>query len=207
MSRSSSTRKTPAAEAPASEGRPWARRFLLGLFVWIVPVALVWSLFTPYYNRFLITGAERMLRLTESPAVTRLVPRDHHMALVTRSDSASAKGFLYSIRVTDVHFNLLMLGAFFLAVPAVAWRRRLENLGWATLASVFFHLISLFLYVKFAYATQLGDWSLAHYGPASREAWGMAKHVFDLPLKFAWPLLLWAGFYFRELAPPAAEAD
>jgi hypothetical protein len=133
------------------------------------------------------------------------VPRDAHR-LVTRSDTAAA-GFLYSIRVTDVHFNWLMLGAFFLAVPAIGWRRRLENLGWAALATVFFHLLSLFLYVKFAYATQLGEWSLAHYSPAGREAWGMAKHVFDLPLKFSWPLVLWAAFYYRELAPPPVASD
>lgn len=189
-------------EAPtATVSAPWARRFLLRLLVSIVPVAVVWVLLTPYYNRFLITAAERLLRLSESPAVTRLVPRDVHTVLLTRSDTAAAKGFLYSIRVTDVHFNFLMLGAFFLAVPGIALLKRLENLGWAALASAFFHIVSLFFYVKFAYSTQLGDWSLAHYSPAAREFWGMAKHVFDLPLKFSWPLLLWSAFYFREVFP------
>ena len=203
--------KTPTAPRKSGKEKPstarsaaaqWPRRFLLRLLVWILPVAAFWAVATPFYNRFLIVGSEKLVRMTESPPVTRLVPRDRHFVLLTRSDSASAKGFLYSIRVTDVHFNWILLGAFFLAIPDVDVRRRAENLGWAALATVFFHLVSLFLYVKFAYATQLGEWSLTHFSATAREAWGMAKHVFDLPLKFSWPLLLWSFFYFREVFPP-----
>jgi len=182
--------------------RSWASRFLRGLLVWAVPVILAWILLTPFYNRFLTVSAERLLRLGESPAATALPLSDRHFALVTRSDLSAARGYLHRIRVTDIHFNWLMLGAFFLAVPGVAPRRKAGNLGWAALATVFFHIVSLFLFVKFVYATQLGSWSLAQYGPVAREVWGMAKHVFDLPLKFAWPFLLWAGFYFTELVPP-----
>lgn len=200
MSRPAAPRRRGGSGAPPTGGG-WARRFLLRLLLWIGPVAAIWFLLTPVYNRFLVTGGERLVRLTESPAVTRIVLRDRHVALLTRSDSAAAKGFLYSIRVTDLHFNWILLAGFFLAVPGVTRRTRLENLGWAALVTVFFHLVSLFLYVKFAYATQLGDWSLAHYSAAGREGWGMAKHLVDLPLKFAWPLLLWAGFYFRQIAP------
>lgn len=183
--------------------RSWASRFLRNLLLWAVPVTLVWILLTPYYNRFLTVSAERLLRLTESPAATGLTLSDRHFAVVTRADLSAARGYLYRIRVSDIHFNWLMLGTFFLAVPGVTFRRRLGNLGWAALATVCFHIVSLFLFVKFVYATQLASWSLAQYGPAARETWGMAKHVFDLPLKFAWPFLLWAGFYLRAFfAPP-----
>ena len=189
----------------AGRERPWASRFLRGLLVWAVPVTLVWIVLTPFYNRFLTVSAERLLHLGESPAATGLTLSEQHFAVVTRNDLSAARGYLYRIRVTDIHFNWLMLGAFFLAVPAVDARRKLSNLGWAALATVFFHIVSLFLFVKFVYATQLGSWSLAQYGPAAREIWGMAKHVFDLPLKFAWPFLLWAGFYFTSLVPPPAR--
>ena len=171
-----------------------------------MPLALLWTLLTPFYNRFLEVSAQRLLRFTEWPAVSQLLPKDTHTALVLRADVPSSKGFLYGIRVTDIHFNLVMLAAFFAAVPGIPWRRRLESFGWAFVIAVVFHIVSLFLYVKFAYATQLGQWSLDHYPHWKREAWGMAKHVFDLPLKFSLPLVLWAAFYFRELLGNRASA-
>ena len=76
---------------------------------------------------------------------------------------------------------------------------RLSNLGWAALITVSFHLVSLFFYVKFAYATQLGSWSLEHYGPFARNFYGLGKHLLDLPFKFALPLLLWCGFYLGSV--------
>ena len=56
-------------------------------------------------------------------------------------------------------------------------------------------------WVKFVYATQLGSWSAANYGPWQQNFWGLGKHLLDLPFKFSLPLLLWAGFYLRQLLP------
>ena len=68
--------------------------------------------------------------------------------------------------------------------------------------------MALFLRVKFIYATQLGDWSLEHYGPVARNAWGLAKHLADLPFKFGVPVALWASFFLGDLLDarrPGAE--
>ncbi len=185
-----------AARRPAGD---WSLRFARGVALWLLPAALLWTLATPFYNVFLTESAENLVRLTERPAVTVLHVHDEHHFVISRSDQPSSRGWLYSVRTTDVHFPLIMLIAFFLAVPGVPWRQRLENLGWALLIAVFFHILSLFLWVKFAYATQLGSWSLENYSAWQRNFWGMAKHLADLPFKFAMPLLLWAGFYLRQL--------
>ncbi|HYG64749.1 MAG TPA: hypothetical protein VEL74_19370, partial [Thermoanaerobaculia bacterium] len=79
------------------------------------------------------------------------------------------------------------------------WRRRLESLGWASLATVFFDLFLILFQVKAVYATQLGDWSANHYGPVARNLYGLGRHLLDLPFKLGLPLLLWAGFYLDEL--------
>ncbi len=179
----------------------WSGRFTLGVALWLLPVAAVWALLTPVYNKFLTTSAENLVRLTESPSVTRLLEHDEHHLLITRIDLPTTRGWLDSVRTTDVHFPLIMLGAFFLAVPGVPWRQRLENLGWALLISVCFHIVSLLFWVKFVYATQLGSWSLEHYGTWQRNFWGLGKHLLDLPFKFSLPLLLWTGFYLREMLP------
>ncbi len=185
----------------------WSGRFTLGVVLWLIPVAVVWMLLTPFYNKFLTTAAENLVRLTESPGVTRLLEHDDHHLLITRTDLPNKRGFLDSVRTTDVHFPLVMLGAFFLAVPGVPWRRRLETLGWAALISVCFHIVSLLFWVKFTYATQLDTWSDANYSTWQQNFWGLGKHLLDLPFKFSLPLLLWAAFYLREMLPkPRAGA-
>ncbi len=189
-----------------SKSPTWSLRFVRGVVLWLLPVAALWLVLTPLYNAFLTVSTENLVRLTESPKVTRLLAHedDHHF-LISRTDIPSSRGWLKSVRITDTHFPSIMMWAFFLAVPGVRWRKKLENLGWATLISIFFHIISLFFWVKFVYTTQLGDWSTQHYSSWQINFWGMSKHLLDLPFKFAMPLLLWAGFYIRLMLPKRAE--
>jgi hypothetical protein len=187
------------ATAAARPRRSWGSLLIRNALLWLVPVALLWVLFTPVYNRFLLGSAGTLAHWTESPDVTNLLRKDDHFAYVARLDFPPSKSLVHSFRVTDAHFHLVMLGTLFLAVPAVPWRRRLENLGWAVLITVFFDILLIFFYVKFTYATQLGDWSLAHYGAFARNFWGLGKHLLDLPFKFALPFVLWAAFYLRDM--------
>jgi hypothetical protein len=187
-----------SSSSPAPR-RSWAVLFIRNALLWLPLCALLWVIGTPVYNRFLLGSAENLVQLTESPNVTNLLRKDAHFAYVSRRDFPPSKSLVHSFRVTDVHFHLVMLGALFLAVPRAPWRKRLENLGWALLITIFFDIFLIFFYVKFAYATRLGAWSLAHYGPFARNFWGLGKHLLDLPFKFSLPFLLWAGFYLRDL--------
>ncbi len=174
-----------------------------------VACAVVWVLVTPFYNRLLALWTEKLVRLGERPAVTRVEAQDDHYAALRRSDYAGDK-LLYRIRATDLHFNLILTGALFLAVPDVPARRRWTALGWALLASVLFHILLFFFFVKFVYATQLGAWSVEHYGAFARNFWGLGKHMLDLAFKFALPFVLWAGFYYRDFfehLPAGRRAD
>ena len=182
---------------PANE-RPWATRLVRDILLSAVASAIVWTTITPVYNRVLVRWTEQLVRLTESPSVSRVEMQDRHYAAIRRSDFSGDK-HLYRIRVTDIHFNLILTGALFAAVPAIAARRRLTNLGWALFASILFHILLFFFFVKFVYATQLGAWSAEHYGAFARNFWGLGKHMLDLAFKFALPLILWAGFYYSEL--------
>jgi hypothetical protein len=187
----------PASRPPVR--RSWAGRLIRNILLWIVPVWLVWMAITPVYNRFLATAAENLLLLTESPNVSDLLVQGAHMAHVQRRDFPPSRSLVGSIRVTDLHFHLVLLAALFMAVPGVPWRERLSNLSWALLISAFFHLLLLFFWVKFVYATQLGSWSVANYGPFARNLFGMSKHLLDLPFKLSLPLVLWAFFYIRRM--------
>jgi hypothetical protein len=177
----------------------WAGRLVRNALLWVFPVWAVWALATPAYNRFLVTAAENLLRITESPNVTDIRLTGRQDAVVLRRDFPTARSLAHSFRVTDIHFHLVLLGALFLAVPGIPWRKRLENLGWAVLVTVFFDLFLCFFVVKAAYATRLGAWSLAHYGPFARNAYGLTRHLLDLPFKLGLPLLLWSGFYLGRM--------
>ena len=190
-------------------------RFVRGVALWLVPAAVLWIAVTPFYNRFLRESAESVVRLTESPNVTRLYaapksasrPRQEvHYLVITRDDHRDPdKGFLYSVRTTDLHFPLVYLWAIFMAVPGVPMATRLARTGWATLIHVFFDVFLLFFWVKFAYATQLGEWSEQHYGAFGQTFWGLGKHLLDLPFKFGLPLILFAGFYYSWLTAGGGE--
>ncbi|HEY9421987.1 MAG TPA: hypothetical protein VIW92_11280 [Thermoanaerobaculia bacterium] len=184
---------------PKAQPRSWPLLLIRNALLWLLPVALLWALAAPVYNWFLLISAENLCHWTESPNVTDLLRRDEHFAFISRRDFPPAKSLVHSFRATDVHFHLVIMGALFLAVPGVAWRRRLENLGWALLATIFYDIFLIFFYVKAEYAAGLGDWSLRHYGPFARNFYALAKHLLDLPFKLALPFLLWAGFYLRDL--------
>lgn len=192
--------RTSRTSAPAkAPPKSWGLLLIRNALLWLVPVALLWTLLAPVYNRFLLGSAENLVRWTESPNVTALPRKDSHFAFIQRLDFPPSRSLVHSFRVTDVHFHLVMLGALFLAVPRISWRRRLENLGWALLITIFFDIFLVFLYVKFTYATQLGAWSAAHYGSFARNFWGLGKHLFDLPFKLTLPFILWVAFYLGDL--------
>jgi len=177
----------------------WTGRLVRNVLLWTIPAWAVWTLLLPVYNPFLLTAAENLLQISESPNVTDLYLRGRHDAYVVRRDFPPAKSLVQTFRVTDLHFHLVLLAALFLAVPDVPWRKRLENLGWAVLVTVFFDLFLCFFVVKAAYATKLGAWSLAHYGPFARNFYGLVRHLLDLPFKLGLPLLLWSGFYLGRM--------
>ena len=200
MTARSARRAADPAKA-AGRGRSWSWRLIRNTVLWLLPATVLWVLLTPRYNLFLRTAGENLVRLTESPDVTRLDPRDGHYAVIARLDFPPAREAVGSFRVTDLHFPVILLAALFLAVPGVPWRERLANLGLALVATAVFQVVLVLFWVKFTYATQLGSWSLEHYGAFGRNAWGLGKHVLDLPVKLALPLLLWAGFYLDRLLP------
>jgi hypothetical protein len=177
-----------------------APRLIRNVLLWLLPVWALWALATPDYNRFLLTAGANLLHVGERPPVTIFHLIDVHDASIERRDFPPGRALVGpGLRVTDLHFHFVLLGALFLAVPGVPLRRRLENLGWAALATVFFDIALVFLYVKFIYATQLGSWSLAHYEPLSRNLYGLAKHLLDLPYKLSLPFAFWVGFYLHLL--------
>ncbi len=176
----------------------WFAAFLRRLLVWLPAAYLAWWLLVPIYNPFLARAGQSLVRLTEHPSVTTLQRRDRHFVLVDRSDAPSAR-LPYAVRLTDIHYPAALLAGLALAVPGVSWKRRFSVLGTSLVVLAVFHVVDLFFWVKFVYATQLGAWSLSAFDSFSRNLYGMGKHLLDLPVKLGLPLLLWVIGFWPEI--------
>jgi hypothetical protein len=184
----------------------WVWLLVRNTLLWLVPVTILWVLATPVYNRQLLRTAGGILHLIERPVVTDLLPKGNDDAYVVRRDFPPARALVYPFRVSDLHFHLILLAALFLGVPGIPWRDRLGNLAIAAVITVGYDVLLVIFYVKFAYATQLGAWSLANYGALARNFYGLGKHLLDLPFKLALPLLLWSVFYLPRLRQASSDA-
>lgn len=177
----------------------WFGRLVRGLTLWLPATFAVWWLLVPLYNPFVAEAGESLARLTEQPSVTTVQMRDRHYALVDRVDAPS-RSLPYAVRLTDIHYPTVLFAALCLAVPGAPWKRRLGALGTGLVFLAVFHVVDFFFWIEFVYATQLGSWSLQQFGPWARNAYGLGKHVLDLPVKLGLPLMLWVVSFWPEIA-------
>jgi hypothetical protein len=195
----------PSETQAARKKAGWLAAFGLRLLIALPIVGGVWALFLHPYNRLLCRTTEWALHLLEEPEATRLDYREH-VANLRRLDFAGDRGYLYRIRVTDLHFPTILAWALIAATPGASGRRRFQAFALGTCLLFAFHTFQLALFVQAVYATQLGGWSEAHYSFFARNAWGLANHVVDLALKFAVPLALWALWFYRDLTFPNSHS-
>ncbi len=172
-------------------------RLLLGFLVALG----VWFLFAPAYERAVAPAAEFLIRLGERPGVTRLEAPGGEF-LVNRADfppGAPHPG----LPAPDLHFNFVLLAAFFALSPR-PWRGdRVVRLLLAVFCLYLIHVVFLVFQVQSVYATSLGAWSGAHYGAMARNFWAAGFHFYQIAGRFAAPFVLWWLFGRTELAASA----
>ncbi len=160
-----------------------AAGFLAGL--------LLWTASFPAYGRLLAEAAEPVLRFLERPAATRLYAEERRL-VVDRADFAS-RSERPSLPVDDLTFNVILLCAL-----AATRERLLRDKGLVRLFAAFgilglTHVAAVVIAVKQLYATQLGAWSAAYYGPVSRNVWAGLWHFYRLAGCWAIAFSLWWG--------------
>ncbi|MFY9551730.1 MAG: hypothetical protein WAU32_11305 [Thermoanaerobaculia bacterium] len=167
------------------------RRALVRLALGFAAGLAFWVAFPAPYERTVAAAAEFLLRTFEHPAVTRLSVSAGEFR-VDRADfppSSPRPG----LPAADLHFNFVLLCALFALSP-----RPLSpgNFGrfWAAAAALWaIHVLALVLQVESLYATRLGPWSQAHYGPVARNLWAGGFHFYQIAGRFAAPFVLWWG--------------
>lgn len=182
-----------------SEALSAAARALAGFLITVA----FWFAFSAPYERLLAGAGEALLRVTESPAITRLSAEGGEI-VVDRSDFSPAAP-RPGLPAADLHFNLALLAALF-ALDRRPWEGpRVAALleGCALLFVV--HVAALFLQVRSLYATGLGPWSAAHYGAVARNVWSGAFHFYMIAGRFAAPFAIW--WFLRRSEDPGRGAS
>ena len=148
-----------------------------------------WFLFAAIYEGAVAPAAELLIRLGESPAMTRLEAPGKEF-LLRRSDfppGAKQPG----LPSADLHFNFVLLAALF-ALHRRPWRTdRVVRLMLAMLLLYAVHVIFLVFEVESLYATRFGEWSAAHYGKLARNFWAAGFHFYQIAGRFAAPFAIW----------------
>lgn len=174
--------------ARSSAAAAFLRRLPLTLFIAI----LVWLTLRPVFDTAVTGLAEVLIRSFEFPRVTRLETIDHRTQ-VFRSDFRSDSG-IPTIPLTEIHFNMIVLLALFLALPKRFSKKNLERLMMAWFLLYLTQTLNLFLHVKCIYALNLGEWSRQTYSDFSRNFYGFWRYFTDLPGRFSFPFVFWLAF-------------
>jgi hypothetical protein len=151
----------------------------------------IWFAFSAPYEKTIAAAAQVAIRVFESPAATSLAAIDGEIR-VDRSDFPpdSARP---GLPAADLHFNFALLAALF-ALPPHPLRPANFGRFWIAAALLWVvHVVALVFQVESVYATRLGPWSAAHYGPIARNFWAAGFHFYQILGRFAAPFVLWWG--------------
>jgi hypothetical protein len=137
----------------------------------------------------LVGFAEPIVRLLERPAATRLYAEGTRV-VVDRADFPSTSE-RPALPADDLTFDVILLLTLAAATPGLVRDRGMKGLVISLAVLVALHVVALVCAVESFYATRLGAWSAAAYGPVARNLWATASHFWRLAGCFAAPFLLW----------------
>ena len=178
-------------------------RAALRLLIGFLLAFAFFLLFASTYEQVLAPAAEFLIRLGESPAVTRLEAPGREF-LVKRADFPPGAPYP-GLPSRDLHFNFVLLGALF-ALPPRPWRQKnVTRFLLAALCLFVVHVVFLVFQVESVYANNFREWSAAHYNAFERNFWGAGFHFYQIAGRFAAPFAIWWFFGRSEPAEPVPE--
>lgn len=175
-----------------------------GLAGFVVGLAL-WLMLSPLYDRVIAAGAERVMRVFETPKVTRLVPMPDGSIRVDRADF-DPRSPRPGIRVSDLTFNFALLTALFAVSRRTFSDRNIGGFFTAAAILALTHIVAAIARVMSIYVAKLGAWSRVTYSDFDRNLWGVADHGYRLVFMYAFAFGLWFLFRDPATAAPAAKA-
>jgi hypothetical protein len=168
--------------------------FLLGV--------VLWSALPSAYARLLASLSEPLIRMTERPPVTRLIPNGTELT-IDRSDFAPASQRRPGLILMDLTSNIILLTTLFAVTRHPLSDRNISGFLVASLVLVVVHVAAVVMNVQSIYALKLGPWSTRNYGVVARNFWGAGAHFYSLIGAFGAAFALW--WLFRSPSDPASN--
>lgn len=165
------------------------RRAALRVALAFLAALLLWSAFSRPYERVVARSAETLLRVLESPAVTRVEAAPKGFRLERRDFPPGSPRPV--LPAADLHFNFVLLVSLFALDPRPWEGARVARLMLAAGMLFLVHVAALALQIQSVYATALGPWSAARYGAMARNVWGGGFHFYQIAGRFAAPFAIW----------------
>ena len=162
---------------------------------------MLWRGGTPGYDRLLAGLAEPVVRLLERPPATRLYAEGTRV-VIDRADFPSTSE-RPALPADDLTFDVILLLTLAATTPGLFRDRAIRGLAISLLVLFALHVGALVAAVESFYATKLGAWSAATYGPVSRNFWATVSHFWRLAGCFAAPFVLW----WLLIRPAGADAS
>lgn len=149
----------------------------------------------PLWERMALRPAEAVIRIAESPEVTRLRSQGNGGVMVDRSDFPRRSGRPV-VDFRGITYNVMLLTALFATAPRPFSGKNLLGFLLASVVLWIVHLFTLIADVQAIYALALGAWSEARYGPLARNFWAGYQHFYKILGVFAFPIAAW--WFFRD---------
>ncbi len=179
------------------------KRVLKGFAGFFVGLA-VWLALSPPYNRAIAGASEAILRLAESPSVTRLRPEETE--IIVDRDDFPPRSARPGVPLQDLTFNIILLVTLFASSAETFSNRNIVGFLFGCLILYATHVFGLIAAVQTIYALKLGAWSEAVYGPISRNFWSGFSHFYRLVGLYAFAFAIWWGLRPSESRPAEANA-
>ncbi|HUP45828.1 MAG TPA: hypothetical protein VM779_09980 [Thermoanaerobaculia bacterium] len=159
-----------------------------------------WFALSDPYARLLASLSEPLVRVSERPSVTRLIPRGTELT-IDRSDFPPG-ATRPALALMNLTFNVILLTTLFAVNRKPLGDRNILGLFLASLTLVVVHVAAVVANVQSIYALQLGPWSERNYGPLARNFWGGVAHFYTVIGVFGASFALW--WLFRPSLTRAA---
>jgi hypothetical protein len=166
-----------------------------------------WAALSPSYRSLVLPPAELILRASERPAVTRLLPDTKDGVIVERADFPPQSP-RPGIPLPDLTFNVIILFALFAASKSTFSNRNVAGFLLSLVALWPVHVAAFVFQIKTVYALQLGAWSAANYGTFSVNLWSGLNHFYRIAGIYAVAFALWwifrpdGGLVWRRAGDP-----
>lgn len=184
--------------------------FLARLLFFFALVYVLWEPFAPAYTKLLgvltqvVVSATELFGSSATRGATTVIARGNGIFFLHRLfPQLEAPG----IPGDWVQANMVLLLPLMLATPAPTLKARAGRLALAIAVAMGLQVLGLVVTIKTTWASDLGRFSVIHYGWLQRKVYQFTDAFFQSFDTQLFPVAIWAGIHLRQLMATVRPAQ